>query len=260
MGSAKPKNFIARARTWATKHQIFGQQAFLRYVMLSYLDALRRASDEFVFKGGNLLWSYIRTPRATVDLDLSTQTLNQHSEVEELLRKACASLEKTRDGIQFELKSFTPVEQDGKRGASVTMRFQTDGGAMNEFSLDIVYKISDQFLEIYSLIDETLKLKAATIENIIADKIMTSERFGSGNTRMKDFDDLWRLSQNPKVIDGATLKRTLSERGSLGRLQTQWISDNMNQAWKTHINRYSDLPRSLEALFVEVNEWLESLL
>ena len=51
-----PKTFIARSRSWAAKKGIFGSQAFLRYVMLSYLEALGQVPNDFVFKGGNLLY------------------------------------------------------------------------------------------------------------------------------------------------------------------------------------------------------------
>src|SRR5690349_15669524 len=75
------KTFQARSRSWAAKNGISGPQAFLRYVMLSYLEALGQVSSDFVFKGGNLLWVYIETPRATVDLDLATLTLESHAAV-----------------------------------------------------------------------------------------------------------------------------------------------------------------------------------
>ncbi len=56
-----PKPFLARAKSWATKNKLFGPQAFLKYVLFTYVEALHRQSDEFVFKGGNLLWVYIRS-------------------------------------------------------------------------------------------------------------------------------------------------------------------------------------------------------
>ena len=72
MPKEKIKTFLGKSRSWASQRGLFGPQAFLRYVMLTYLDSLTRISSDFVFKGGNLLWLYIDTPRATVDLDLAT--------------------------------------------------------------------------------------------------------------------------------------------------------------------------------------------
>lgn len=36
------KTFLVKARQWAAKRKLFGAQAFLRYVMLTYLDSLNR--------------------------------------------------------------------------------------------------------------------------------------------------------------------------------------------------------------------------
>ena len=49
MSKSRP-NIIAKARQWATKHKLFGAQAFLRYVMFNYLDALNQVSDDFILR------------------------------------------------------------------------------------------------------------------------------------------------------------------------------------------------------------------
>jgi hypothetical protein len=74
----KEKSVLAEARTWATKRGLFGTQAFLKYVILRFTENLSQVSDEVVFKGGNLLWVYIGTPRATIDLDLATLKTTSH--------------------------------------------------------------------------------------------------------------------------------------------------------------------------------------
>jgi len=63
--SDKEKRFVVRARNWARKHGLFGTQGFFRYVMFLFIETLAKVSNDFVFKGGNLLWMYIKTPRAT---------------------------------------------------------------------------------------------------------------------------------------------------------------------------------------------------
>jgi hypothetical protein len=79
------KNFVSRAKSWAAKNKLLGPQAFLKYVIFTYIDALNQKIDDFVFKGGNLLWAYIQTPRATVDLDLSTLEEEDDSEIKKTL-------------------------------------------------------------------------------------------------------------------------------------------------------------------------------
>ena len=46
----KKKSTLAKARNWATKRGLFGAQAFLKYVILSFAENLNRVSDEVVFK------------------------------------------------------------------------------------------------------------------------------------------------------------------------------------------------------------------
>jgi len=92
---------LARALSWATTQKVHGPQAFLKFVILNFVECLNESSDEFIFKGGNLLWVYIHTPRQTVGLDLVTHNLNNSGKLQSLLKDAC-TLGKTK-GIQFNL-------------------------------------------------------------------------------------------------------------------------------------------------------------
>ena len=65
--------FIARGRRWAKENNLHGPKAFLRFVMMTFVENLNAISSDFVFKGGNLLWLYIKTPRTTVDIDFVTR-------------------------------------------------------------------------------------------------------------------------------------------------------------------------------------------
>lgn len=244
---------MKRAREWATRHGLFGPQAFLRYVMFTFLDSLNSTSDDFVFKGGNLLWAYIQTPRATVDLDVATLTLDADSRIRRILEKACAAA----DGIHFTIKSFESVSSGSKRGASATIAYETDQGAANTFEIDIVYAIPTDYEVIPSPVSEDHNIKAATIENIIADKLTTLGRFGGGNTRMKDFDDLWRLSQTDIKLRKSTLHNLMTAAHAPTRLDKNWINEPMQQAWKSHIKRYKDLPSALDQIFADINKWLK---
>jgi len=195
---AEKPTFLKSARKWAKENGLHGPQAFLRYTMLNFVEAINRVSSQFIFKGGNLLWIYIKTPRATVDLDFATKKLNAHDAVRKALEGACKEGGK---GITYSIKSFSEVEQEGKRGADVTIGYRTDEGASNTFGLDIVYAIQTENTELPSPVHDEPTIQAATIENIIADKLAAANRFKAGNTRMKDIDDLWRLSKSDAAID-----------------------------------------------------------
>ena len=215
-----PKPFLSRARAWGSARGLFGPQAFLRYVMLTYLEALNQVSRDFIFKGGNLLWVYIGTPRATTDLDLATVRIRTHEDVESILEKACTSTV----GITFTIQNFEATSQAEKEGATVTLGYQTAEGAKNSFGIDIVYALPTDFSGIPSPIQEDIQIHAATIENIIADKLGALHRFGAGNTRIKDLDDLWRLANCQVAIKRRQLAKLLKDRRISPSLDLKWIT------------------------------------
>lgn len=116
------KGTSRQARSWISENELHGPHAFLRFVMLAYVQRLNEVTDEFVFKGGNLLWLYIKTPRATVDVDFVTKSLANHEDVRKTLEEVC---QKPDGNLQFSIKSFTPVEQQGGLGAAVTIGYVT---------------------------------------------------------------------------------------------------------------------------------------
>ncbi len=251
----KKRSILAEARSWATKRGLFGTQAFLRYIILRFTENLNQSSDEFVFKGGNLLWVYINTPRATTDLDLATLHATSHSKVRALLEKAC----RLDAEIQFKIIAFHEVDQEEKVGAAVTFSYSTGEGASNQFEADIVYALETDAQAIASPLGAEKTIQAATIENILTDKLAACHRFGAGNTRMKDYDDLWRLSQSPIRVRTARLRSLLRARRVKASLDAAWIEASMERSWRSHSSRYKDLPSNLKALFEDVNQWLAGL-
>jgi hypothetical protein len=100
---------------------------------------------------------------------------------------------------------------------------------------------------------------AATLENIVADKLAAANQFAGGNTRMKDFDDLWRISRNKGInFDWIRLREILSKRQIPQNLNLDWIHPAMIRTWNNHRKRSQGLPESLERTFQDVNQWLAS--
>lgn len=242
-----------RFQKWKKEQGQHGKQAFARYMMLSFLDGLENTSDEFVFKGGNLLWHYIKTPRETTDLDLSTVTLRSHKEVKEQIEK---SFEK-HDEVSFIIKEFTEVDKEDGVGARIIIGYKTSKGQKNQFQIDIVYALPTDLAKIKSTVADT-NYKAASIENIVADKMDAAFRFGSGNTRIKDFDDLWRISKSDMKINQSKLKEIFSKRELNYELPLEW-AEYMEDAWKAHIRKYKDVPKTITEVFEEINGWLKKL-
>ena len=252
--SRKLETFYQKARSWAAKQNLHGASAFSRFVMMTFVDRLNHVSDEFIFKGGNLLWVYIKTSRPTVDVDLVTRSTKDHPTVKKLLDAVCNA---QSNQIAFSVREFRPMDTNGLKAAAVVIGFRTSEGQENSFDLDIVYAIPTISTRISSTLDDGHDIAAVTMENIIVDKIDACHRFGSGNTRMKDFDDLWRISKSDAgKIDWPTLKKTLEVRGVMGQLEPSWLNDSMGQIWANYLRRHKGLPANLNQLVDEVNFWL----
>jgi hypothetical protein len=104
---------------------------FMLFVMLTFLEAIEEISSDFVFKGGNLLWHYIKTPRQTVDLDLSTLTINSHSEVSAILEKTFNFYE----DITYRLKNFVEINREEGKGAAIVISYKHLMGKKTNFPL-----------------------------------------------------------------------------------------------------------------------------
>lgn len=223
--------------------------------MFHFVENLCETSDDFVFKGGNLLWVYIATPRATIDLDFVTLKNKSDEKVRTILEEACARSE----DIKFKLARYKSIIQQDKTGANAVIEYETDQGAKNQFELDIVFAIETDALEIFSPVNEGKTILSASIENIIADKLSACHRFAAGNTRMKDYDDLWRLSRSEIQVDAKVLRSLTRIRKIPLSLDAHWIGSDLERMWKSHRKRYQDLPDILEAVFEEVNLWLANI-
>ncbi len=246
------EKFHAKAKSWAAKNNLHGPSAFLRFVIFTFLECLLKESDQFILKGGNLLWIYIKTPRHTVDLDLVTTNLNTTSK----LRKILEDANQHALGIQFKIKSIKEISKDNVKGAAVTIQFLTNDGATNSFDLDILYSLKTNSVEIPSPISPKASCQAASLENIVADKIAACHRFAGGNTRMKDFDDLWRLSSNAPTINWSTVEKISNKNREQLTLKSEWINEEIIQFWQKHRKRYKDLPLSIQEVISEINQWI----
>ena len=238
---------------WKAQNNQHGGQAFSRFIMLKFLERLQHNSDEFIFKGGNLLWHYIQTPRETIDLDLVTLNLKSHLKVKKIIEKSCLKL----DEIEFVVKEFKELDGVNEVGAAVVIAFKTAQGQKNQFTIDIVYSIPTDVAKVKSTLDGDA-LKAASIENIICDKMSAAYQFKSGNTRMKDFDDLWRIAKSDIAINTKRLSKLLNSRNINSYLDMEWVSF-LQDSWKRHAKSYKDIPSNLEDVFNEINEWLKPL-
>lgn len=193
----------------AKKLKIKGFEAQLLLAQERFLARLASIEEGrgFVWKGGSLLLrKYLteETTRFTVDIDLLAKGISV--ETSEAIFKKAMTID-LEDGFAFEnlIKSF--MERDtpygGKRyemdwsffkkpGApnNNSMKLKLDVCAGDDVAEDVV-PAADLFLATEGT--ENLSFRVYPPEFIFAEKLETAVRFKSGNSRFKDFIDLWAL-------------------------------------------------------------------
>lgn len=191
-----------------------------------------------------------------MDLDFVTRTLASHNEVRKTIETVCVRC--SEDSVFFSLKNFVPLENGA---ASIIIAYDTQEGQSNTFTLDVVYSVPTLVKEISSPVTGSHEIVAATLENIVVDKISVLRCFGGGNTRMKDFDDLWRISKVvPNSLDWNGLRALLRERVLEGALNPGWVNPQMERIWLAHRRRNPGILDNLFDVIKEINDWLNKVL
>jgi len=246
-------NFKKNFAKWKADTGEYGPRAMTRFVIMQFVEELQLvAPNRYIFKGGNLLWHYIRTPRSTVDVDFTTDV---ELEIEQVL-KDFSSVQ--TDDCAFSVKTHNAVKTDEKSGLAVQMEFLTAEGSTNPFGIDVVFAVKTHSKRIKLA---NAQVTVASLENIIVDKVASCHRFAGGNTRMKDFDDLYRIAKANQNIDAKLIQKIAAEREIELSLDPKWINRQMKKAWKEYIQKkvYKDashLPKDLSQLIVITNEYL----
>lgn len=246
------KEFDAWKKSHPDQH---GPKAYQRFVMMKFLERVTQ-SEDFVFKGGNLLWFYIQTPRPTKDLDLSTITETDSDAVIAFLKSICVS----EGGLTFSLLGHKVVSENGKIGLAVTIGHEDDQGARNKFGVDIVLGVPTDIQQIQ--INRQL-INAASIENIIIDKLSACYQFRGGNTRAKDYDDLLRISEHASEVDKEKFLKLCKIRGvTIKELDYNWLPGDLSEAWADHVgyDKSKYLPRDIGEVFAIINDFIKYLI
>lgn len=195
-----------RARlTWrasARKENV--QLALTRYAIerLLYRLSVSIYSGQFVLKGAMLFSLWTPTPyRATGDLDLLGYGDSAPDRIADAFREIC-SLDVADDGIIFKpetLRAGMARAEDEYSGVRLTMVAEI-AGAQLPIQIDIGFGDAVtpgvQNIDYPSLLDMPApQLLAYPPETVVAEKFQALVAFGMLNSRMKDFFDLWAISE-----------------------------------------------------------------
>lgn len=202
----------------------------------------------FVWKGGSLLlrlYRSIPTPRFTIDLDLLVRGFKV-DDVSSLLEKVAAV--NLGDGFRFTQITHTPMKRETPYGGTRYKLTWTFFGKSRSQTLDIDVcagdavdpkKISSKDIFLIDIDPTAVSFNVYPAEYIFAEKLETIFRFKTGNTRVKDFVDLYSLSVGQldqgalvraikkcfqtrnTILDAKLLEQILTDDGFLEDLETR---------------------------------------
>ena len=185
--------------------------------------------DRFVLKGAALyaVWqseSDRVSYRSTRDLDFWSFGAPDAELLVSLLREIVA-VETEDDGIAFDpaaIRGEAKRVDEAYRGCSVAMEATLDGIGLRvliDFGFGDVITPGARSVEYPTILEgfPAPRLRIYPRETVVAEKFEAMVDLGADNTRLKDFYDLWTLSQSFD-FDGPTLSEAV--RRTFGRRQT----------------------------------------
>jgi len=203
---------IARktARPFDEVLQYFAMERFL------YRLGQTRYADSFVLKGA-LLFRIWDTPdsRATRDIDFLASLDNSPENLAAIIRDVCA-IDAVDDGLSFDPETVEAhrIKEDADYGG-VRIRFRGQlGNARIHMQVDVGFgdlihpdAVKADYPALLDLPAPSLRIYPP--ETVISEKVEAMVHLGSLNSRMKDFYDIWRISQQFN-FEGADLCEAIS--------------------------------------------------
>lgn len=189
------------------------------YAMERFLYRLSKSphAGKFILKGALMFTAWrLGSFRPTMDIDLLGKTTNQIDRVVAIAMEVCAQPVEP-DGLIFNpstVKGARIAEHANYEG--VRIRFQANlGTARLTLQLDIgfgdVIVPAHQPIEYPTILDfPAPRLRGYSKESIVAEKFESLVALGILNSRMKDYFDIWTLSQQFD-FDGQTLGNAIAK-------------------------------------------------
>lgn len=246
---------LERLLNYSKKEKLSYQQVLQNYLMERFLYRLSQSQyqEKFILKGALLLRTWQgQVSRPTKDIDLLGKVQNTLDNLEAIV-KECLMLE-VADGVSFDTENIrtTEIVKDAKyQGVRINV-LANIGSARLSLHIDcgfgdvVVPKAS--WIEYPEILNYGQpKLLGYSLESVIAEKFHAMVDLDLANSRIKDFYDIWLLSQNSK-FDGEQLARaieaTFKNRQTplpigipLALTETFWENENKLKQWKAFLKR-----------------------
>lgn len=256
-------------------------EAMRRFVMERFIVRLNLAdrSDKVVLKGGMAWWlqpELVEHARSTFDVDIHLHVPEKHEDVVALFKKA-QSID-CEDGCRFEFKKIRKLEHTGDHEGLRVMVRAFIGTKFVDFHSDIGFGgTKPSNLKATSFPSMHPRIAGGSIlitppEFVVSEKLSAIIKIGMANTRLKDYNDLFVLSNIH--IDPADLvyaiNTTFSDRNQevpysiddIAGLSQQYADDNQEswEKWLTQSDRKHRMPSDFSQIVKRVGSFAEEII
>ena len=281
MKSAIEQSIKEKIKALAKERETTFAELWRNLILERFLTRLAKSSykEKFILKGGTLLAKYIHLGRETQDLDFFIQKLSNTEQSLRTVLQAICDID-ADDSFSFEVAKIKILDhsQLAYTGAEITLQ-ALFGATKTVIRMDLGF--GDRVEPIEHPIDLIATSKGPLFESrislhcypkefIFAEKLETIVFRGGGNTRMKDFHDLYSLVRLD-VLDSSLAKKAIElvfhhRKTPLKKLPASFgkdAFDAMKKNWSAYRKKIKtkkgalQLPESIEDVVSAVNQWLE---
>jgi predicted nucleotidyltransferase component of viral defense system len=220
VGESVRARLLQRSRGERTDFQVL----LTRYALERLLYRLSQSGHrhQFVLKGAMLFATWVEVPfRPTRDLDLLGYGENSPEAIREAFREICGQTV-VDDGVAFDVDRIeaTPIREDLEYSGVRIRTRATIAAARISIQVDVGFgdAITPGPIEIDypALLDAPAPhLRAYPIETVVAEKFHALVTRGITNSRLKDFYDLWLISETfelERTPLAAAIRQTFARR------------------------------------------------
>ena len=281
MKSAIEQSIKEKIKALAKERETTFAELWRNLILERFLTRLAKSpyKEKFILKGGTLLAKYIHLGRETQDLDFFIQKLSNTEQSLRTVLQAICDVD-ANDSFSFEVAKIKILDhsQLAYTGAEITLQ-ALFGATKTVIRMDLGF--GDRVDPIEHPIDLTATSKGPLFESrislhcypkefIFAEKLETIVFRGGGNTRMKDFHDLYSLV-SLDVLDSSLAKKAVQlvfhhRKTPVKKLPASFGMDaleTMEKNWSAYLKKIKSkkgalkLPESIEDVVSTVNQWLE---
>lgn len=214
--SSQQMSFKARIKHIANEEQIPAQVVLQNFMFERFFARLSKTTirENLIVKGGTLISQYLGlSKRSTMDIDLTMvgAKLSEETITQYLNMVFTVDLE---DDISWDLKSIAPIRHDDMYGGFRVKLIATYKGIVVPFSIDIstgdaITPAPQDFIFMSRFTPNgNFRIKAYTIETVLAEKIEAILSLGVLSTRPRDYYDAYMILCTVKY-DNARLSSAL---------------------------------------------------